>query len=319
MTDLIISRRHALLGAATGALAAATLPGAVGTASAKAEMKGATTAPYARFKLGGFEVTTLLSGSAVRDGDPQGTFAMNVEKSTFEEVSKENFLPTDVAKFFFTPTLVNTGAELVLFDAGLGGETPGIVPALQGAGYTPDQVDIVVLTHMHPDHIGGLMMKGNPTFPNARYVTGSKEYDFWSPMGEDNRIGKLMISNVKPLAEKMTFIKGGDSVVSGITAVAANGHTPGHMCYRLESDGKQMMLLADLANHYVWSLAYPDWEVRFDMDKEAAAKARRDILSMVAAERMPIVGYHLPFPALGYVATRDNGFRYVPESYQLEL
>ncbi|MEM9970254.1 MAG: MBL fold metallo-hydrolase, partial [Pseudomonadota bacterium] len=101
--------------------------------------------------------------------------------------------------------------------------------------------------------------------------------------------------------------------------MAAFGHTPGHMTYMLDSGGKQVLLMADMANHYVWSLAYPDWEVRFDMDKEAAAATRRRVLGMVAADRIPIIGYHMPFPALGYVDTREDGFRYVPVSYQLML
>ena len=318
MSQVIITRRNALVGTAAGVLAAAA-PVVTNVAQAKADLMGTDIPVHARFKLGDFDVTTLLAGSRAVPGDPQGTFAMNVDKAEFEKVSKEHFLPTDVARFYFTPTVVNTGNELVLFDAGLGGETPGILAALQSAGYTADQIDVVVITHMHPDHIGGLMAGGKPTFPNARYVTGQKEYDFWSPKGEDNRIGKLMISNVKPLADKMTFVKGGDSVASGITAVEGHGHTPGHMCYRVESNGQQVLLLADLANHYVWSLAYPDWEVRFDMDKAGAAAARRKILGMVAADRIPVIGYHLPFPALGYVETRGNGFHYVPATYQLSL
>lgn len=307
-----------MLGATAG-MVAATAPIGSRSALAKADMKGVAIPAHARFKLGAFEVTTLLAGQRTAPGDPQKTFAMNVDKSEFENVSKEHFLPTDTAKFYFTPTVINTGDELVLFDTGLGGETLGILTALKSAGYSADQVDVVVITHMHPDHIGGLMVGGKPTFPNARYVTGTKEYDFWSPMGEDNRIGKLMISNVKPLAEKMTFVSGGETVVSGITAIEAFGHTPGHMCYAIESNGQQLMLLADLANHYVWSLAYPEWEVRFDADKTAAASARRKLLGMAAADRVPIIGYHLPFPALGYVETRGNGFRYIPASYQLQL
>lgn len=318
MSDVIITRRNVLLGAAAGVTAASS-PVVTDFALAKAELKGSSIPVFARYKVGDFEVTTLLAGQRTVPGDPQGTFAMNVEKAEFEKITKEHFLPTDVAKFYFTPTVVNTGNELILFDAGLGGETPGILAALQSAGYSADQVDIVVITHMHPDHIGGLMTGGNPTFPNARYVTGTTEYDFWSPKGEDNRIGKLMISNVKPLADKMTFIAGGDDVVSGISAVEAFGHTPGHMCYRIESNGQQLLILADLANHYVWSLAYPDWEVRFDADKAAAAAARRNILGMAATDRIPVIGYHLPFPALGYVETRGNGFHYIPASYQLQL
>lgn len=318
MSEIVISRRNVVMGAAVGAVAAKTLVGS-SPAMAKADLKGVSIPRFARFKLSSFEVTTLLAGQRTVPGDPQGTFAMNVEKSEFEKVSKEHFLPADVAKFYFTPTLVNTGAELILFDAGLGGETPGIVSALEEAGYSREQVDVVVITHMHPDHIGGLMMAGSPTFPNARFVTGLTEYDFWAPKGEENPIGKLMISNVKPLSEKMSFVKGGDAIVSGITALEAFGHTPGHMCYRIESDGQQLLLLADLANHYVWSLAYPEWEVRFDADKAAAAASRKSVLGMAAADRIPVIGYHLPFPALGYVETRGSGFHYVPASYQLQL
>jgi glyoxylase-like metal-dependent hydrolase (beta-lactamase superfamily II) len=95
------------------------------------------------------------------------------------------------------------------------------------------------------------------------------------------------------------------------------GHTPGHMTYMVESAGQQLVLIADLANHPVWSLAYPDWEVRFDADKAAAAASRRKVLGMLAADRIPMIGYHMPFPAAGYVAPREDGFRYVPVSYQM--
>jgi len=91
------------------------------------------------------------------------------------------------------------------------------------------------------------------------------------------------------------------------------------MVYRLESAGSQLLLMADLANHYVWTMAYPDWEVRFDADKAAAAQSRRRVLGMAAAERMPVIGYHMPFPGMGYIDTRGDGFHYVPVSYQMML
>jgi glyoxylase-like metal-dependent hydrolase (beta-lactamase superfamily II) len=125
--------------------------------------------------------------------------------------------------------------------------------------------------------------------------------------------------NVRPLNDKISFLDDGGSVSSGITALASHGHTPGHMGYMLESEGASLMLIADLANHYVWSLAYPDWEVRFDMDKAMAAAARRKVLGMLAADRVPFIGYHMPFPALGYVETRGDGFQYVPSSYQMMM
>jgi glyoxylase-like metal-dependent hydrolase (beta-lactamase superfamily II) len=275
---------------------------------AEAPAMGASFARHRRFTLGQFEVTTLLAGTTPRE-NPQGIFGTNVSPNEFSEVSAANFLSTEVSQFFFTPVVVNTGAQLVLFDTGL--NPAGITNALAGAGYSPDQVDIVVITHMHGDHIGGLSDGATPTFPNARYVTGQAEFDHWDMSGNEGFEGK-----VRPLAENMTFLEPDQDVVSGITSVAAYGHTPGHMGYHIESDGARLMLFADLANHPVWSLARPDWEVRFDMDKSMAAESRRRVLGMIAADRIPAVGYHMPFPALGFVEAAGDGFRWVPEQGQ---
>ncbi|MCI2394240.1 MBL fold metallo-hydrolase [Aliiroseovarius sediminis] len=300
-----LSRRHLLVAGAATPFAGLV----AGSAQAMAPQMGLAKTATQTVKLGAFEVTTLLAGNRTVE-EPQSIFGMNASAEEFAAASDAANIPTTAAQFFFTPTLVNTGAELVLFDTGL--SAAGITAALAGAGYTPDQVDIVVLTHMHGDHIGGLSGDGGVTFPNARYVTGSVEFDHWAAAGNDNFDAK-----VAPLAEQTTMIKGGDSVVSGIEAVEAFGHTPGHMAFRLDSDGKSLLIAADFANHYVWSLGYPDWEVKFDMDKSAAAATRRNLLSMLAAEKMPFIGYHMPFPALGYVETQDEGFHYVPHSYQL--
>ena len=305
-----LNRRQTLLAGVSVPVAAA-VGSAPRQASASADMLGAGSADFNRFTLGSFEVTALLGGSRVVE-DPQSIFGMNVSPEEFAETSAANFLPADKTQFFFTPTVVNTGSELILFDTGLNGA--GITGVLGNAGYSPDQVDTVVLTHMHGDHIGGMMTDGAPTFANARYVTGQVEFDAWSQTDNEN-----FANNVKPMAEKMEFIGDGGSVASGVTGMAAFGHTPGHMGYMLESDGQQLMLIADLANHYVWSLAYPDWEVKFDMDKAAAAASRRNVLGMLAADKIPMIGYHMPFPAMGYVETRDDGFRYVPASYQMAL
>jgi glyoxylase-like metal-dependent hydrolase (beta-lactamase superfamily II) len=253
----------------------------------------------------------MLVGTRTAD-EPQGIFGMNVSAEDFAAASQEAKIPADKNQFFFTPTLVNTGSELILFDTGLNGATTA--QAVEMAGYSADAVTHVVLTHMHGDHIGGLMTDGSETFANAAYITGQAEFDHWS--GTDNEGFANMVA---PLAEKMSFIGDGASVTSGITSMAAFGHTPGHMAYMLESDGQQLVIFADLANHYVWSLAYPDWEVRFDMDKEAAAATRRRILGMLATDQVAFIGYHMPFPGVGYVETRGDGFHYVPHSYQLLL
>lgn len=304
-----ISRRHALLAAAALPLAPtlAALP-----AAAAAPLQGpAQGAGFNRFRLGAFEVTTLQAGSRISD-KPQETFGMNATPEEFAAVSAAAFIPADKTRNFFNPVLVNTGTELVLFDTGLAPE--GITGALAAAGVTPDQVDVVVLTHMHGDHIGGLAGEAGVTFPNARYVTGQVEYDFWAGQANEGFDAK-----VRPLAEKMTFLQGNGQVVGGITAVEAFGHSPGHMAYMIESGDARLALTADTANHYVWSLAKPDWEVRFDADKPAAAATRKQLFGMIASERMPFIGYHMPFPGVGFVEVQGDGFRYVPVTYQMML
>lgn len=308
MTQPTLTRRAALAGAAALPLVAATVKTAAAADGGKAPMPSARS-----FQLGSLGVTTLLDGSFPRDG-VKDIFGGGASEEDFARVSAENFIPADEATFFFTPTLVDTGSELVLFDTGLG--QGGIVSALDEAGVSPDAVDVVVLTHMHPDHIGGLMTDGQPTFANARYVTAQAEYDGWLATGQ-NRVTDLMATNVTPLVEKMTFIGDGASVVPGVTAVAAFGHTPGHMTYMLESDGAQLLIAADLANHYVWTFAHPEWEVSFDSDKAAGSATRKRILGMLAADQVPMIGYHMPFPAAGFVETRGDGFRFVPVSYQM--
>ncbi len=302
-----ISRRTALTGAAALPLAAGLGTSVPALADGHAGPKNAI---QNTFGLGDFQVSTLLAGTRTVDENIQGIFGMNVSEDEFADVSAANFIPADKAQFFFTPTVVRTGADVVLFDTGL--SAAGTTAALSDAGIEASDVTIVVITHMHGDHIGGMTDDaGNATYPNARYVTGQVEFDHWAGAENERFEGK-----VRPFAENMTFLGDGDSVVSGVTAVAAFGHTPGHMGYMIESGGEQVMLIADAANHYVWSVGYPDWEVRFDMDKAAAAATRRKVLGMIAADRIPMIGYHMPFPGMGYLETRDSGFRYVPATYQ---
>lgn len=307
MSRTTLSRRAVL-----GSAAALPLVGlATTSARAAAPMMGAATTRFNRVTLGDFEVTTLLAATTPRP-DPHSIFGLNVDKATFDEASAAANIPTDQAQFFFTPTVINTGSDLVLFDTGLNPE--GITSALNAAGYTPDQVDVVVITHMHGDHIGGLMGEGGATFPNARYVTASAEFDAWAAMDNGTFDAKM-----RPLAEQTEMIGDGASVASGITALAAHGHTPGHTAYMIESGGSQLLIAADFANHYVWSLGYPDWEVKFDMDKAKAAETRRRLLGMLATDKIPFVGYHMPWPGTGYVSAKGDGFVYEPTSYQLML
>lgn len=289
-------------------------------------MLGSTKPTVYRYKLGGYEITNILDGAIQLDG-PHPIFGANQTPEAVAKLAAENFLPATRMAISFAPVVINTGAELILFDTGNGAsrrpDAGSLRMMLGSAGYTPEQIDVVVLTHFHPDHIGGLMEDGKPAFPNARYVTGAKEYDFWSPAdkatGKTERVGKMVQANVVPFAEKMTFLEDNQSVVSGITAVDAGGHTPGHLAFHVESEGKRLMITADTANHYIMSLQRPDWEVAFDMNKKNAAESRKEIFGMIAADKIPFTGYHMPFPNVGYVEPMGTGFRYVPAGYQMDL
>ena len=328
--DPTFSRRNLLLGA--GGAAAALAGGTVATslpAEAKGPMLGAYAPTHRRVKLGGFEVTTVSDG-AVTVGKVHPIFGNNQSVEDVAAYMQQNWLPGDKMSIGFTPVIVNTGNEIVLFDTGNGsgrGESRGhLAKSLATAGFTPDQIDIVVITHFHPDHIGGMNEGGKAMFPNARYVTGEAEYNFWTSKavtesGDKKMQGrsKLIQAKVVPFAEKMTFIKGGKDVVTGITAIETFGHTPGHMAYNIESNGKRLVLWADACNHYVASLQKPEWHVVFDMDKPKAVEARKKLLGMVAADKVPATGYHMPSPAIGYVEQVGDAFRWVPLSYQLDI
>ena len=287
---------------------------------ATAPMLGNSQTRHHRFKFGEFEITTILYGIDKVNG-PHPIFGEDQSASDVEKLMEENNLPTNKFIMGYTPVLINTGKEVVLFDTG--GGIKKMVSGIESAGYKSEQIDVVVLTHFHPDHINGVSNEGKATFPNARYVTGQVEYDFWSPesklTGPTASMTKLTRQKVVPLAEKMTFIQNEDSVVSGIVGLEAFGHTPGHMAFHIESGGKRMLIWGDVANHFVISIQRPAWHLKFDLDKEKAAKTRVKFFDMLATERIPFSGYHMPFPALGYIEKFGESYRWVPETYQLEL
>ncbi|MBP1850515.1 MBL fold metallo-hydrolase [Rhizobium halophytocola] len=327
---VMLDRRKLLAAGGAATLAAPMLMTRAATAqdaSQSASIDHAMPPPTSVYKIGDFDMVVVRDGASASD-DPGGTFGTDQPKEEVAALLEKNFLPTDKFVNTFSPVLINTGSDVILFDTGLGEGARAngggrLIEGMTAAGYTREQVTAVVITHMHGDHIGGLMEKGEPAFPNARYITGQTEYDFWT---DDARVGtpaeanhKAVMEKVKPLSDQMTFIVDGAEVVSGISAMAAFGHTPGHMIYKVESGGKTLILTADTANHFVLSLQRPDWEVRFDMDKKVAAETRKRVFDMIATDRLAFLGYHMPYPALGYAEKLDTGYRFVPVTYQFEV
>jgi glyoxylase-like metal-dependent hydrolase (beta-lactamase superfamily II) len=322
------TRRHFLGGSAALTATAILAPEMVSLARATAPFLGPAQPTYSRFKLGAFEITTILDSDVSIDG-PWPLIGANAEEEEVQALMRKHLLPEEKYQPGFTPMIVNTGKEMILFDTGNGEN--GFVSRPQGgwlaaqlepAGFSPDQIDVVVLSHGHSDHIGGLVESGKLLFPNARYVIGDVEYDFWSkqPGGDLKRFSKLFQELVVPLADKTTFVKPGSEVAPGIRAVDAYGHTPGHLAFHIESDSKQLLFWGDCAHHHVASLARPDWHCVFDVDKEQGAAARKRMFDMVATDKLPVAAFHMPFPSIGYVEEIEAGsYRWVPHTYQLTI
>jgi glyoxylase-like metal-dependent hydrolase (beta-lactamase superfamily II) len=299
-----------------------------------AAMQGEMQPTIYRFKLGGFEVAIIMDSKVIRSGLTP-SFGGEAAAAEVKALAKANRIDADRYEHPFTPTLVNTGKELVLFDTGNGslrdeyeqmkGRLPpgNLVARMAQAGYNPEDVDVVVLTHGHPDHIGGLTKGGVPVFSKARYVIGAAEFDFWNK-GENVREARkfnreLYVKIVVPLANQAAFIKPGDEVVPGIRAVDAAGHSPGLLAFTIESEGKRLLNWADTCNHYVVAIQRPDLHLDVDDDKEKAVATRKRILEMAASEQIPVAGFHMPFPGLGCVEKAGTAYRWVPHSYQLNL
>ena len=327
-----INRRTALAlgaGGAFGTLASGGAAQAQVSASEAGSAMQTDSHPLApgwrRFAFGNAQLTVVLDG--VRSGEgPFPTFGENQTAEAVGALMDANALPRERFVNFFNIALLEIGDQLVVIDTGFGegGRANGmglLRERMASAGYEPEDVDVVALTHLHGDHIGGLQEDGAPAFPNARYVVGREEMAFWT--SEEAKTGPraenalAVATKVVPFEGRMTLLADGGEVVPGITARAAFGHTPGMLAFEVDGgEGARVLVAADTFSQFVVSFQRPEWHVRFDQDKEASVATRRRLAERLADESMAVMGYHLPFPGVGYVQRDGDAFRFVPETYQ---
>lgn len=323
MTDLTLARRTALLGAAT----LASLP-AMASAQVPPQ-RGGNPPRFHRLKVGDVEVTTLLDGAM---GGTNAGIQNFFPDSTPAEIAPLRARAFAIEAGLHQPVgayLLNTGRNLAMIDCGGHSSfiptTGGTLDALRASGYTPEQVDTVLLTHIHPEHALGLSYDGTTrNFPNAEVVVTHIDHQFWTDPGMESRVpqGQRFIEAgrraIRPYGGRIRALemREGLEVIPGVFMVPAPGHTPGHVSFRLTSQNQTMLIWGDIAHQMVIQLARPRWRVGVDVDSVMGVESRVRTLEMLAAEGILMGGVHVPWPGFGRIIRDGEGFLYVPRPAQ---
>ncbi|KVD46934.1 MBL fold metallo-hydrolase [Burkholderia sp. ABCPW 11] len=284
-----------------------------------------TQAPgYHRALVGDFEVTALSDGTAqmsvmkLLQGDPD----------RIAEALKRNYLGVQV-ETSYNAFLINTGSRLVLIDSGAGKTlVPGtghLIASLHAAGYGPEQVDEVYITHMHPDHVGGLTADGRPTYPNAIVRVSQRDADYWlsdasirAPSDRTRSVAKTAVASFSPYlrAGNVKTFDGDRVLIPGIRALSAYGHTPGHTTYLVESRGETLLLWGDTVHVASVQFEDPSITITYDYNNVEAAQQRLKIFADAAHNGWLVGGAHLAFPGLGHLRTDgENVYSFVSLNY----
>ncbi|MBX9711443.1 MAG: MBL fold metallo-hydrolase [Xanthobacteraceae bacterium] len=322
---MTITRREALVGAA----AAAALP-LLNSSSAHAAVPPANKqAPsFYRYKVGDIEVAVVSDGANTYPLADK--FVLNASKDDVNAALGRAFLPQDKVTIHFAPLAINTGGKLVVIDTGNGraanaatkGSVGQFAANLMAAGIDPKNVDMVVISHFHGDHVNGLLTTDNQlAFPNAEILVPAVEWKFWMDDGEMSRASAGRMQDLfknnrrvfeAGLAKKVTPYEWGKDVAPGLLAVETAGHTPGHTSYVLSSGSDRVFIQSDVTNNPDLFVRNPGWHANFDQDGDMAESTRRKVYDMLVVEKLKVQGFHYPFPALGNIEKDGNGYRLVP-------
>jgi glyoxylase-like metal-dependent hydrolase (beta-lactamase superfamily II) len=278
------------------------------------------TANTKHFKIGEFECVAVSDGTF---SYPTGWFFSNVAQDQVESSLRERSLPTANIESPYTCLLIRAGKNRLLIDTGadeLAPTTGDLLKNLQAEGVAPGEITDVVLTHAHPDHIGGAIdASGQPAFANARYLMSKTEWDFWNDPSAlhdsamDEHMKQLLVGcaqkNLPPLERQIVLFEGEKEIVPGVRAIPAPGHTPGHIALQISSGKEQLLHIVDAVLHPL-HLENPTWRNVFDLDPQRAAKTREQLFDRAAAEAATALAFHFPFPGLGRVKTHGSAYRW---------
>jgi glyoxylase-like metal-dependent hydrolase (beta-lactamase superfamily II) len=318
MIDL--SRRAMVAGAAATALA----PLAATSARATTAAAGTQAPSFYRYKVGSYECTSIADGA--RSFPMPDNWVRNVPKAEALAAAEAAYMPKGMVTVPFNPQVINTGSKIVLIDTG-NGPIPNapvgkLILNMVAAGIDPKSVDIVIISHLHPDHANGIRTAdGGLAFPNAEIKVPAPDWAFWMSdenmaKAQSNEMMKNYFANTRKvfagLADKVTKYEWDKEVAPGITSIATPGHTPGHTSFAVASGNARVLLQSDVTNIPEFFLRHPDWHVAYDVDPDLAATTRHKFYDMAAAEKATVVGFHFAFPSIGHVERDATGYRLVP-------
>ncbi|OYX74436.1 MAG: hydrolase [Rhizobiales bacterium 17-65-6] len=329
MNALTLNRRTIMLSAVAGA-SSIFVPALGGTSSANAQAAPSLSgnAGHYRFRVGEISATILSDGVI---GGPPRIYASDAREAKLEEVLRQAFLPTDHLTLNLNTLLIETGGRRILIEAGAGktmGPNGGrIFDNLAAIGLSATDIDTIVISHTHPDHVGNLRTAdGGKAFPHATVFVPKADWDFfvrtdpdlsYMPVPEEFRLrfAANIKNSLEPVMNDVELYEAGAEIVPGLKTIVASGHTPGMATFLVHSGNDQLLLTADLAYHPVVNVDNP-WLPGPDRDKEAALASRRRIFDRAAADRIPVLGFHFPFPGLGWMLKTDSAYAWVPASWQ---
>jgi glyoxylase-like metal-dependent hydrolase (beta-lactamase superfamily II) len=322
----LISRRDLLKGLGIGAVGAGLGLG-VHIVPVAAQSSGAMEQVVAlhRFHVGELELTVIQDGAI---GFPPPFLAVNAPEEDVVALMNENSLGTELAPLSVGIVLVKSGDRLILLDNGSGrstftteffGDNIGrLMPTLELIDVSPETITDVVLSHYHPDHLGGTLTDNSLTFPNAQHYLPQIEWDYLRSGDIDEffvPFVEFANSQLQPLADndgQLAFYGDEDEVVPGIQAIETLGHSAGHHSFMLESNGQQLLLPIDVFPHQVIHLRHPEWFAGVDQIPELAVETRQQLLARTADEQIPILAFHFPFPGIGNILRDGDAYRFLP-------
>jgi glyoxylase-like metal-dependent hydrolase (beta-lactamase superfamily II) len=326
MVDL--NRRQLLGGAGAVGAAAALTPFVTPTADAAVPPAGAQAPGFYRYKVGSYECTSINDGA--RSFPMPDRWVTNVPKEEALAAAEAAYMPKGMVTVPFNPQLINTGSKLILIDCGNGiaaleptkGAAGRTLQNLAAAGVDPKSVDIVLMSHLHPDHTNGIRaLDGSMAFPNAEIMVPAKDWEFWvsdenAAKAQSNEMMKNYFANVRKIyagiESKVTKYEWGKEVAPGITSIEAPGHTPGHTAFAIASGDAKILIQSDVTNIPEFFLRNPDWHVAYDVDPDVAQATRHKFYDMAAAEKAMVVGFHFTFPSIGHVERDGTRYRLIP-------